>query len=186
MDMTRITSNVNLDTHKCKYFRLTYQDMKTKINDVLEIQKFDLGYAPEAKIADPYARNCEWNYPYTNDIDPDTRANHNMDALDFLRSLPSSTFHGVVFDPPFSEAQARRYEHGTANIYTTPGAITDQMNEIRRILMPGGFMLKFGYNSTRHNNFDLIHTWLVNHGGNHNDTIVTLWQKGYYQVGDFS
>jgi len=136
-------------------------------------------------LCDPYARNCRWCAPYTNDIDPDTKADSHIDALEFLRMQESNFFHGVIFDPPFSEGQARRYEHGTANIYTTPGAIRMQMNEIRRILKPGGYLLKFGFNSTRHANLDLEHIFLVNHGGNHNDTIVSLWRKGYYQLEDF-
>ena len=186
MDMTRIQSNNNIESHKTKYFLLAYKDMTTRINDLIEIQSFDLGYAPEIMIADPYARNCEWAYPWTNDINPETNANHNMDALAFLKHLPSSYFHGVVFDPPFSgEMDKRKYDGGITNVYTTPGAIKDQMAEIQRVLMPGGYMLKLGYNSSRHRNFDLIHTWLVNHGGNHNDTIVTLWQKGFYELGDF-
>ena len=183
---THLRSNTNLDTHKAGFFRLAFDHMRREINELMIIESFEFGEYPERLIIDPYARNCEWCAPFTNDIDPDTKAVHHMDALDFLCSQESNKFHGVIFDPPFSEGQARRYEHGTANIYTTPGAIKMQMDEIRRILKPGGFLLKFGYNSSRHANFDLEHIYLVNHGGNHNDTIVSLWKKGYHQLEDFS
>ena len=185
-DMIRINSNNNIQTHKTKYFLLSFQELQDRVRNLIQIQEFDLGYAPDMNIADPYARNCEWCYPWTNDINPETNANHNMDALAFLKQLPTSYFPGVVFDPPFSgEKDKRKYDGQITNVYTTPGAIKEQMAEIQRVLMPGGYMLKFGYNTTRHRNFDLVFTWVVNHGGNHNDTLVTLWQKSYYELGDF-
>lgn len=165
----RITSVGSLDTHETTYFRL---GMKSLYQQMFKLSGHDM------MICDPFARNCRIAGEYTNDIDPDTAATHHLDALDFMCSQQSGFFDGVIFDPPFSPHQAERYEVGHQNIYTTPGYVKQIMQEIERVLKPGGYMLKFGFNSTRHSpNFDLVKMWVVNIGGNHNDTIMTLWHK---------
>ena len=165
-NFTRIQGGAtdSLDTHKSKYYlrglsRCT-QNMVAPL------------------ICDPFARNCQWG-TVTNDIDPDTKAQHHMDALDFLRSQPTSYFDLVLFDPPFSEGQAERYGEGVTNVYTKPGYVPALFAEIFRILKTGGKVLKLGYNSTRHNDgFVLLEAYVINFGGNRNDVIMTIWMKG--------
>jgi len=181
-DFIRVQGSLDLDTHQTNYFRQAMNYLYPRL--------FALNPTPldsyGLKIADPYARNCRIAGEYTNDIDPETDAKFHLDALDFLCSMDSGAFDAVIFDPPFSEYQAKRYEHGTANIYTTPGAVKDQMCEIERILKPGGYLLKFGYNTSRHKgHFDLIRVMVVNHGANHNDTLVSLWMKANHNLGDY-
>jgi|TARA_R110000824_G_scaffold400416_1_gene607902 hypothetical protein len=181
-EFIRVQGNLDLDTHQTNYFRRAMNDLYPRMFES------PLGLSSNGlQIADPYARNCRIAGPHTNDIDPNTEAKFHLDALDFLCSLESSAFDAVIFDPPFSEYQAKRYEHGTANIYTTPGAVKDQMCEVERVLKPGGYLLKFGYNTSRHKgHFDLIRVMVVNHGANHNDTLVSLWRKANHNLGDYS
>jgi len=131
----------------------------------------------ETSICDPFARNCDWG-TVTNDIDPETSAEEHRDALEFLSNLQNSFFDIVLFDPPFSQHQAARYEVGHRNIYTSPGYVSACFDEIFRILKPSGKVLKLGYNSTRHHHgIDLLEAYLVNFGGNRNDVIMTIWAK---------
>ena len=67
---------------------------------------------------DPFCRNsvfkpiCE----FTNDINPKFAGTHNMDALDFLKSLPAASVDGVLFDPHFPPSTRRGWSvspHGS-------------------------------------------------------------------------
>ena len=180
--MHRLTSNASLDTHETTYFK---RGMNALYSAMFTLSPSGVD-GPGLRICDPFARNCRIAGEYTNDIDPDTEARHHLDAVDFLASLESGFFDGVIFDPPFTEGQAARYEVGHQNIYTTPHYIREAMGEIERILKPGGYLLKFGYNTTRHRStFDLVEVWCANLGGNHNDTLVSLWRKGSHTLEDW-
>ena len=129
------------------------------------------------KGCDPFARNCEWAYPYTNDIDINTRANYSMDALEFLKHMTTNSFDYVIWDPPFSQRQAEEIYEGHKNVYTVPGYVKQCFDEIFRILRVGGMVLKLGYNSTCPHGFNIEKGYLVNVGGNINDIIITVLSK---------
>ncbi len=60
---------------------------------------------------DPFARNKRWA-TYTNDLSPATRAEHHMQAPEFL-SMPADqgvTENVVLFDPPYSSRIAATQE----------------------------------------------------------------------------
>lgn len=171
MEFTRIGGQVKdgMDTHETSYFKKIWKELQEEYG---ETEQFDF-------IIDPFARNCALAHS-TNDIDPETTARYHMDALEFLdASLHTGDRAGlVIFDPPFSRRQAERYEVGHVNVYTDPGYVPSLMRRIESLLVPGGLMLKFGYNSTRHRPlFRLLKGWIVNFGGARNDVIVTLWEK---------
>jgi len=159
------------ETHKSKYYQYgfnlasrAYLPFKTIREDGLQ-------------IADPFARNCPWG-THTNDIDPNTNAQSNMDALEWLKEQPTQYFDVVLFDPPFSAIQAKKYEAGHINVYTDPSYVSNCWKEISRILAPSGRVLKLGYNSTRHvKTLDLVKGYIVNFGGSRNDVIMTIWEK---------
>lgn len=52
---------------------------------------------------DPFARNKRWA-THTNDLNPETEAEHHMDAEEFLRMLALRGVKAdlVIFDPPYS------------------------------------------------------------------------------------
>jgi hypothetical protein len=139
----------------------------------------EIGFESDWVVVDPFARNCPLAREWSNDINPETSANHHEESELFLSIVPSNSADLVVFDPPFSEPMAeRRYGEG-ANLYAEPGKIGRLMTEIQRILKSDGKLLKFGYNSTKHfPQLDLIGGWVINFGGNRNDVIVTCWQYG--------
>lgn len=156
-------SGDGLDTHKTTYF-------KKVIKEVRNIYQYH-----NELIVDPFARDCRIAH-MTNDLNPNTKADYHMDALDFLKQIGNESTTLLIFDPPFSSSQSERYGYG--NIYATPGVVPDLMTEIDRILVDRGLLLKFGYNTTRHKkSFQLLKTWVVNFGGNRNDVLVTLWRR---------
>lgn len=163
-----------LDTHKSKYFKLG-------------LSKATNGLFKPIKICDPFARDCEWGDPYTNDINENTKAKHHLDALEFLKAYPAEYFDVVLFDPPFSPIQAeRRYECGLENIYTQGGYLSKVYFECARILKVNGKFLKLGYNSNRpHPSLVLKEMWVTCFGGNRNDVIMSLWNKEQTSILDY-
>jgi hypothetical protein len=57
------------DTHKWKSFKKILSH---------------IGYESEWTVVDPFARNCPLAGEWSNDIRPDTSANHHLDAREFL------------------------------------------------------------------------------------------------------
>jgi len=168
------------ETHKSQYYQRGFHTM-LKPQRSIETQE------KRPMIADPFSRNCNWA-THTNDIDPNTKADSHMDALLWLESLDSEFFDYVLFDPPFSPSQAEvKYEVGHINVYADPSYVSKCFKEITRILKSGGYVLKLGYNSSRHSKLlDLKKGWIVNFGASRNDVIMTLWQKGQMTLGEFA
>jgi len=159
----------NCDTHETRYFRKIYSS---------------LNIPPEAKICDPFARNCPIAHPFTNDLNPETSANHHSDALEFLRTLEREFFDLVLLDPPFSDvANERIYDHvkihgEKSNIYTDATYFKSIMMEIFRILKPGGSVLRFGYtSSTLCKGLTIEELWVCNFFSPRNDVLVSRFEK---------
>lgn len=135
---------------------------------------------------DPFARNRQW-FTHTNDLDPNTSAQHHLDAEQFLLLLRQQgvTADLGVFDPPYSPRQisecyksiglkATGEDTQNARLYKR---VRDAMDVL---LIPGGLVLSFGWNSNGMGigrGYDLLAVLLVAHGGAHNDTICLLEQK---------
>ena len=167
-----------LDTHMGHYYEMGFHYMVSGTMDYWKGKR-------NITIVDPFARDCEWG-TITNDIDPNTKAMHNMDALVFLESLDSRSADYVLFDPPFSARQATRYEAGHVNIYTDPAYVSRCFRQIVRILKPSGCVLKLGYNSSRNNrSLELVKGWIVNFGASRNDVIMTIWEMQQMTLGDY-
>lgn len=143
-------------------------------------------------IIDPFAGGWSIAYGFkngvTNDLNPNTRANHHVDALDFLKSCINRCFlvaDVVLFDPPYSPRQIKEmYE--SVGLTTKNGELTKSTfysnlkDEIARITKPGGKVFCCGWNSGgigKNRGFELQKVLLVAHGGWHNDTIVTYEKK---------
>lgn len=132
--------------------------------------------------ADPFAgqsRLCE----YRNDLNPANQQPSQVEALDFIQTL-SGPLRGVVFDPPYSLTQvARSYSNfglkfkGKEN---PTGGFPRVKNAIIALVEPNGVVISFGWNSCgmgKTRGFELEEILLVCHGGNRNDTIVTVERK---------
>lgn len=98
----------------------------------------------DSVIVDPFARNCKLG-TIRNDLNPEFDTQYHLDALEFLKTLKEDSADMVVFDPPYSVAQA-------ASIYKSFGKEKLEINvanakywsmcrkHISRILKNGGGM----------------------------------------------
>lgn len=137
--------------------------------------------------ADPFARNSKFA-KYTNDINPNTLAEYNMDALDFLKTFKTNSLDGLLFDPPYSLRQIKEIYDGIGISLTSHQSkyfFSDVKNEIQRIVKPGGKVLSFGWSSNgigKKRGFKIQRIILIAHGGNHNDTIITIETNNQYNL----
>lgn len=115
----------------------------------------------------------------TNDLNPEARAMFHLDALEFLKAQPTAHYDGVLYDPPYSQRAVRDcydnigIEHwdGSASFWS------ETKDECARIIKPGGKAICFGWNSMgmgKDRGFEMTRILLVSHGGNRNDTIITV------------
>lgn len=114
---------------------------------------------------------------FTNDIEG-RGAKSQMDALEFLKSLPNHSYKGALFDPPYSVEQClRRYtpkQNGTAGRAEYWAKCKD---ELARTLDLGAYSISFCWDSTgvgKKRGFEIVEIMLLCHGACHNDTIVTV------------
>lgn len=135
---------------------------------------------------DPFARNKTW-FTYTNDLNPETKAQYHLDAEEYLKwvKLNGVSVDLAIFDPPYSPRQiAECYksiglkvgteETQNARLYKR---VRDAMDEI---VAPGGIVLSFGWNSSgmgKGRGYEMTDILLVAHGGGHNDTICLAERK---------
>lgn len=135
---------------------------------------------------DPFARNKEWA-THTNDLNPETAAQHHMDAEAFCLMLAGK---GVVadvalFDPPYSPRQISECYKSIGlevGMKETQSAVLYQRvrNAIAPMVKPHGIVLSFGWNTVgmgKGRGFELIEIMLCCHGGAHNDTICIAERK---------
>lgn len=143
------------------------------------IREFVERYARAAKLSvDPFARNSQIA-KLRNDLNPNTEAEHHLDAETFLAQVDRGSCDLALLDPPYSPRQI-------TECYAEAGlkaGMKDTQNaalyaRIRDALMPcltaDAVVLSFGWNSSgmgRDRGFELIETLLVCHGSAHNDTI---------------
>lgn len=150
--------------------------------DVKPIAAFVHKYLSQSKVSiDPFARNKRWA-THTNDLNPETKAQHHLTALAFLDLLRTQSVKAdlIIFDPPYSINQAKVcYESFGAKTFTQYDAQnvvrwTDEKEIARDLLTEDGVFLQFGWNSMglgRKYGFELFDLLLVCHGPAHNDTI---------------
>lgn len=97
-------------------------------------------FLAEATISvDPFARNKNWA-TYTNDLNPETCAQHHMDAASFLEMLCHTAAGSVdlaILDPPYSPRQISecyRAVGRTVGMKDTQNAVL--YKQVRDALMP--------------------------------------------------
>ena len=120
---------------------------------------------------------------YTNDHRKNTNAKYHLDALDFANRI-KGTLSGCLFDPPYSIHEVKRHYDELGMKYDWKTDPTGGFTKVRTIIASkiiiGGFVIYFGWNSNafgKKRGFEIIEILLVAHGGNRNDTIVTIEQK---------
>lgn len=146
------------------------------------IGAFVHSYLHSSKVSvDPFARNKRWA-TYTNDLNPETRAEHHMDAEKFLLMLARQGVKAdlVIFDPPYSPRQISECYKSIGmevGMKETQSALLYQRvrNAIVPILSDDAIVLSFGWNTAgmgKKRGFDIIEIMLCCHGGAHNARFV--------------
>lgn len=130
-------------------------------------------------IIDPFANKSKLA-DITNDLDTQYDTTYHMEALDFLKMFDDESADMVLWDAPYSPRQIKEC-YKAVNFETTQASYWgNQKKEIGRIVKKGGYAPCFGWNSGgigASNGFEIVEILLVPHGGNHNDTIVTVCRK---------
>lgn len=155
--------------------------------DIKPIGEFVKKYLSTSKISvDPFARNKRWA-THTNDLNPDTCAEHHVDCLVFLEQLRCKGVLAdlVLFDPPYSPRQIKELYDGIGLKMLQTEALRTaawkkERDVIDSILPLGGVVLSFGWNSGgmgKGRGYEIEELLLVNHGSSHNDTICMAERK---------
>lgn len=143
------------------------------------LKRYEVGYG----WVDPYAGN---NSPagWTNDHNPETKAQYHMEALEFVESIGNEKITGALFDPPYSNRQVSEHYRvigkKATQLDTSTQFYTRVLNPLSELIKIGGLCISFGWNSNgmgKKRGFEIIEILLVAHGGHHNDTIVTVERK---------
>lgn len=154
--------------------------------------KWTFKIQPIAELLKRYRVGKGWIDPFagkyspaqiTNDLNPEMNTISHMEAHDFVEKL-DGRYVGAVFDPPYSLTQVSRSYNNLGiegwNKNNRTGAFPRVKNGISRVVKRGGFVISFGWNSVgmgEKRGFKIVEILLVSHGGNRNDTIVTVERK---------
>lgn len=155
--------------------------------EVKPIGEFVRRFMSEHQISvDPFARNNEWA-THRNDLNPETSANHHMDAEEFLAMLACEGVRADlgIIDPPYSPRQISECYKGVGKAVgmkdTQSSALYKRVRDaMDHIIRPGGVVLSFGWNSAGmgiKRGYEIIEVQLVCHGSAHNDTICIAERK---------
>jgi len=111
------------------------------------------------------------------DLNKEMPADYHMDAFMFVLMAKKEglIFDTIIFDPPYNLRKSREKYLG---IYTSE--LRKIKSELPNIINNNGVVISYGYDSSgmgRRRGFELIHVCIVNHSGDHNDTICIIEQK---------
>lgn len=135
-------------------------------------------------IVDPFANGCKYG-TITNDLNPEFNTNYHLDALEFLKSIPTESADLVLYDPPYSITQASVLykEYGKDKLEVNVANMKYWKlckDNIARILKPHGRVICCGWNTNglgKNRGFEMTAILDIVHGGSKNDTLVTLEYK---------
>lgn len=131
---------------------------------------------------DPFAGN---NSPaeYRNDHRSECKSEYHLDAIDFVRLIPGP-FVGCLFDPPYSIHEVKRHYDNIGAKYDFKNdptcAFKSVRDEIATKILDEGLVIYFGWNTNAFGlkrGFHIEEILVVAHGGNRNDTLVTVERK---------
>lgn len=150
-------------------------------------------------IVDPFARNSIYG-THTNDLNPNTSAQHHMDARDYLDMLIEQHVVAdvVILDPPYSPHQIVEMYQGFGmkagmKEVQIGRLFKDCKNKLSQLLRKDGIALTFGWTSagfSRWRGFEVHEIMLVYHGAGRNDTICVAERKStdthpVWKTGDY-
>lgn len=152
---------------------------------------------PIKELVDRYVGNGKgWIDPFagkhspaefTNDLNPDMPAKQHLEAVDFAEGLVMGyrrDYRGCIFDPPYSLTQVSRSYRDMGLKFegkeNPTGGFPKAKDYITQLLRPGNIVLYFGWNTVgfgKKRGFEIVEILIVCHGGNRNDTLVTVERK---------
>ena len=143
-------------------------------------------YLEKSKVScDPFARNKRWA-THTNDLNPETAAEHHMDSIAFLEKMVADGVKAdlIIFDPPYSPRQIKEcYSSIGLKMGALDAMRTNWMRErdlMAKMQVPGDVVLSFGWNSMgmgKKRGYEIIEGLMVCHGVGHNDTLCMAERK---------
>lgn len=165
--------------------------------------KWTFKIKPIREILEKYeVTNGNWIDPFagfnspaavTNDLNPESPALYHMPAHEFLSELlakqiadddygEGGSYDGVLFDPPYSIHQVKvAYDSfGLSLKDNITGGFPKEKDLIAQLVRPGGIVISFGWNTVgmgKKRGFEAVEYMAVSHGGNRNDTLVTVERK---------
>ena len=99
-------------------------------------------------------------------------------------NIPDNSFDFGVLDPPYTTRQVSEHykkNGGLCSSWQTSSGWTAKLKrEMGKKIRTGEKVISFGYNSAgigKINGFEITRILLVNHGGDHYDTICTVSKK---------
>jgi len=111
------------------------------------------------------------------DLNKDMPADYYMDSYEFVEMAKEKgwKYNTIIFDPPYNLRKSREKYNG---IYTS------ELRKIKTllpdILKENGRVISYGYDTTgmgKTRGFEKISLCIVNHAGDHNDTLCLIEQK---------
>lgn len=111
------------------------------------------------------------------DLNEEMPADYHIDAYKFVNMAQEKgwVYDTVIFDPPYNLRKSREKYMG---VYTS------ELRKIKTILPKiislGGKIICYGYDTTgmgKGRGFEKINVCVINHGGDHNDTLVIVERK---------
>ena len=134
---------------------------------------------------DPFAGH---NSPaeITNDLNPDSPAQYHLEAAEFTDLLlgENMQFDGAIFDPPYSLTQVSRSYNDMGFQFkgkeNPTGGFPKVRDSMSQLICPGGIVISYGWHSGgmgKTRGFEPVEYLLCAHGGNRNDTIVTVERR---------
>lgn len=118
----------------------------------------------------------------TNDLNPEAPTRYHIEALEFMQTL--SSVDGVIFDPPYSLTQVSRSYKGLGLKFkgdeNPTGGFPKVRDVIATVVRQGGHVISYGWNTVgmgKTRGFKPVEYLICSHGGNRNDTLVTVERK---------
>ncbi len=157
--------------------------------------KWTFAVRPLRAIIDDYKQPGQlWLDPFggfnspcelTNDLNSEAPTDFHLEAVEFLRQLDGCGIADrAIFDPPYSLTQVSRSYNdlglkfkGSEN---PTGGFPLVRSELARLVRPGGYVVSYGWTTGgmgKKRGFELVEVLICCHGGNHNDTLVTVERR---------
>lgn len=116
----------------------------------------------------------------TNDLNPERPSKYHLDAFEFAEQIVEPEREGILFDPPYSQQQVVEMYAGYG-LRRSSSVLKEILGHKVRM---GGMAICCGWNTNglgAVNGFRLIELLIVPHGGERNDTLITVERKVFHQ-----